>query len=364
MKTPYKNYLLRQMGIKESQVPPSIVERNAFPGIDPDELEMGAEDEKDEHHMSDEKAAQTAAQHLDQPNQGHYYTGMEKAKKAGMLRDALAGGALSPTAIPTPVIAVAIRGSNTGGLPSGADQTGISPNTPTGRLGGYEPIPTAKDNSELVNKTPKNTTIDSTTPIASNGGDVQTDPHPHQVQHSQGEPPQNVTGASTDGDTALTLKSAMPKEKSVDIDVAQECNTCGCGDPNDKHDNDMNGEETMEDNDKAKQGLNEGKHKAGCTCGFCANKGKMGKKKEDGDDKSDSDDKKEKKDDTSFAGLIKGKSKNKAKKDDEKKEKSDTKKLNEIKSSLQEKAIAGKMDKRETKVFNLIQEVLKKRGAK
>ncbi len=32
--------------------------------------------------------------------------------------------------------------------------------------------------------------------------------------------------------------------------------------------------------------LNEAGHKAGCTCGFCKNKGKLGKKAED-DDKSD-----------------------------------------------------------------------------
>jgi len=271
MSTIYKNYLLRQMGVKESQIKPSIVERNAFPNIDPDELEMGSKDEKEEHGMSDEKAAQTAAQHLQQKDQGHYYTGMEKAKKQGMLKDALMGGGmLSPTAKATPVIAVAIRGSNTGGLPSGADQTGISPSTPTGRLGGYEPIPTAKDNSELIDKTPSNPQINSPSPKAEVPQTI-VDPHPHQTQHATGDVPQAVTGASTDSDSTLTLKSLLSKPKTVDIDVAEEGG---------QKMNDMDGEESMEDNDKAQQGLNEGKHKSGCQCGFCKNKGSFGKKKD------------------------------------------------------------------------------------
>jgi len=33
--------------------------------------------------------------------------------------------------------------------------------------------------------------------------------------------------------------------------------------------------------------LTEGKHKAGCTCGFCKNKGKFGKKSDDTTEKPD-----------------------------------------------------------------------------
>ena len=277
----YKNYLLSQMGIKESQVNPSTVDRNAFEGIDPDELRMGADDEAGEHNMSPEKAKQTAMQHLEEPGQKHYYTGMDMAKKIGMLKDDfMGGGAISPTAIPTPIIALGVRGSSTGGFPSGMDQTGIQPNTPTGRLGGYEPIPTAKDNSELINKTPCNPQINSATPKTEVPQTV-VEPHPHQVQHVTGEPPQAATGASTDGDDTLTLKSAMPK--GVNIDVSQE------GTEEKQQDmNDMDGEESMEDQDEMKQDINEGKHKKGCQCGFCKNKGSFGKKKKT-EEKKDTD---------------------------------------------------------------------------
>jgi hypothetical protein len=194
---------------------------------------------------------------------------------------------LSPTARATPVIAVAIRGSSTGGLPSGADQTGISPTTPTGRLGGYEPIPSAKDNSLVVDKTPSNSAINSSSPI-NNNSPTEEDPHPHQIQKDVGEPPQAVTGASTDSDDSLTLKSTVPK--GVDIDVAE--------DEKNPHDSNMDGEESMEDQEKNKQGLNEGKHKPGCQCGFCKNKGGFGKKKDskDKDDKEEKDEKKDSKD--------------------------------------------------------------------
>jgi hypothetical protein len=214
----YKGYLLRQLGIKESMIPPSLVERNTFPGIDPDELEMGAEDEKGEHHMSDEDAQQTAAQHLGEPKQGHYYSGLDMAKKIGMLKDAIT----SPTAIRTPIIGVSVRGSTSGGLPSGADQRGGNI-TPT-NFGGYTPVPTDNPNSKLINKTPSNSTINSTTPIAPVAAVAQTgvEPHPHQVQNASNEPPQSVTGASTDSDDTLTLKSAAPR--GLEIDVAEESN--------------------------------------------------------------------------------------------------------------------------------------------
>ena len=61
---------------------------------------------------------------------------------------------ISPTALRSPVIGLAVRGSSTGGFPSGLDQTGLSPDTPTGRLGGYEPVPLNPVNSKIFNKTP------------------------------------------------------------------------------------------------------------------------------------------------------------------------------------------------------------------
>ncbi len=175
---------------------------------------------------------------------------------------------ISPNGRANGVIAIGVRGSSTGGFPSGIDQTGIPSETPTGRLGGYEPIPPSKDNSEVINKTPTNPQINSANPITDNPETSQT-PHAHQIQQATDQQPQTVTGASTDSDPTLTLKSAMPKKQpSLDIDVSEEG----------KEPNDMDGQESMEDEDKAKAGLQEAKHKAGCTCGFCANKGSFKKK--------------------------------------------------------------------------------------
>ena len=288
----YKNYQLSQLGIRESSIKPSEVERDAFPGIDPDELETGIEDEKDEHEMSIDKAKKTAIQHLETPDQKHYYSGLEKAKSQGMLKDIF-----SPTAIATPVIALGIRGSSTGGLPSGQDQTGVSQSTESGKLGGYETmgkssgkgklggyeeVSLAKNNSELVNKTPSNPQIKSNEPIAVVAPTIAT-PHAHQIQQGEGNPPQSITGADSDDNSSLTLKSALPK--GIDIDVNEEDSN---NKENSQEPNDMDGEESMEDEDKGKAGLNEGKHKAGCKCGFCANKGSFGKKKKETDETIDS----------------------------------------------------------------------------
>ena len=296
----YKNYLLRQLGIKESQLPASIVERDSYPGIDPDELEQGTEDEKDEHGMPLDKAKQTAIQHLEEPDQKHYYSGMEKAKDKGMLKDMLSGitppGAeqlTSPTAIPTPIIGVSVRGSSSGGLPSGVDQT-AKDITPT-NLGGYDKVPIETVNSRLIDNTPANSEINSTnTPINDNPKTI-VEPHPHQIQNDHGEPPQAVTGASTDSSDELTLKSAMPK--GIDIDVSEQNTEEESGKepvadenpeyttPNKEGRFGTNLGEVFERNKKLMQDklgiVSEGKHKAGCTCGFCKNKGSFGKKKEE-----------------------------------------------------------------------------------
>lgn len=312
----YKSFLLRQLGIRESQIKPSTVDRDAFPGIDPEELEAGTEDEKEEHGMSPDKAKQTAAQHLTAPKQAHYYSGMEKAKDAGMLKDASAMNSpmMSPTAIATPVIGIAVRGSVTGGLPSGKEMKA------PGKLGGYEPIPTATQNSQLVDKTPANPAINSSQPI-SNGSEAGGDTHPHQVQNNDGEAPQNVTGASTDSDSALTLKSAMPQ--GMDIDV------------------------TEEEEDKIQNELNEGKHKSGCKCGFCMNKNRFGKKSKDGDESTN---KNKKKDETDEKENTKDED-----------EKVPTERLEEIRKTLQPKAVSGKMNQKERDLLYTIKEVLTKR---
>jgi hypothetical protein len=190
---------------------------------------------------------------------------------------------LSPTAIVPQVLAVAVRGSSTGGLPSRNNMT-------PGKLGGYEPIPTAKENSMVVDKTPASNTIDSSSPI-SKDEDAPMEPngkHPHQVQNTPDQPPQAVTGASTEDDSPLQLKSALPQ--GIDIDVVE-------------------GEHSDLDKKASKD--------------FRDALGKTLDLKED---------------------IV------------------TTRKLYAIRESLQEKAITGKMNKKESEVFRCITEVLQKRG--
>lgn len=219
----YKRYFIRQMGLDESLKSAGIQPSN----VDPKELEMGVEDEKD--HTSDPNTAKTIAlQHL--AKKPDYYSRM---KKAGLEEDdhidvrPEPSRMLSPSAVATPVIAMAVRGSSTGGLPSGADREMSLPQTDgvdvsklsPSQLGGYEPIATAKDNSKLIGKTPNNPQINSST-LKVDSPDTQLDPHPFQFQKAQGEPPQDVTGASTDSDDSLTLKMTMPK--GIDVDIQED----------------------------------------------------------------------------------------------------------------------------------------------
>jgi len=211
----YKKYFLRQLSIKESQFKKSEIDRNEFPGIDPEELKAGKEEEEGEHGFPPKQALKVAADHLKEPDQHHYYKGVEQAKERGMLKDI----GMSPTAIPTPIIGFSVRGSSTGGLPSGLDQTKQNI-TPT-NLGGYEEIPIETLNSKLVDKTPTNSQINSSAPISHIKDDADdVEQHPYQIQNACGEPPQAVTGADVDNDTRLNLKSSQPKV--IDIDVAEE----------------------------------------------------------------------------------------------------------------------------------------------
>lgn len=203
----YKKYVMRQLGLQEAQFVP-LPKTEA---IDADELEKGIDDEAGEHNMTPEKARLTAKQHLSKANQGHYYSGMDKAKKAGMLKDE---GMISPTARPPTILALGIRGSTTGGLPSGADQQGdISPT----KVGGYDRVKPQNLNSKLVDKTPDNPEIHQSSPINDNPSTEAGVTHPHQIQVTAHEEPQSVTGASTDSDPTLTLKSATPKGIEIDI---------------------------------------------------------------------------------------------------------------------------------------------------
>lgn len=221
----YKKYFISQLGLKESLKPAGIQPSD----VDPSELESGVRDET-EHTDDANVAKKIALQHLKKTPD--YYS---RIKKAGLEEDdeiqsETPSSIMSPTAISTPVIAMAVRGSSTGGLPSGADRgmslsnnDGVNvSNLSPSQLGGYEPIPSAKNNSKLINKTPNNSDINSSTlkiDSQTNTND-NSENHPHQFQKSQGEAPQNVTGASVDSDDSLTLKMAMPK--GVDVDIQED----------------------------------------------------------------------------------------------------------------------------------------------
>lgn len=333
----YRNYIARELGIRESSIKPAHMDAA---DIDPKELEMGMEDEKE--HTGDDQLAKTIALHHLKKHPDYYSklkgAGLDEMDKQPSARDRM----MSPTAIAPQIIGVAVRGSNTGGLPSGADQTGISPSTPTGRLGGYEPIDTAKNNSELVDKTPSNNTINSSVPIADeeNVGD-NGETHPHQVQNSQGEPPQAVTGAEEGDECDLTLKSAVPG--GIDIDVAEG---------EDEENNSNNPEFQEKDKEQFRKdrssspegddvrdelGINEMSLKS------------LTPKKECSDCGCDkphvSHDFKDEKENLQ-----------------EQNQKVSTKLLQEVRQTLSEKAASGKMSTKESELFSTITEVLKRRG--
>lgn len=158
----YKNYLLRQMGLKEGVFEPKPDEEDPI---------------------------------KDMENQSSAF-----------------GKMLSPTAKSTPIIGLAVRGSSTGGLPSGA--------TPA-KMGGYAPVNLEKSNSELVHKTPKTSVIQNGEPKVPEGSMPTTpsSPHPHQVQKNSDAAPQKVTGGQETVPDDLKLKNAAPK--SIDIDVQE-----------------------------------------------------------------------------------------------------------------------------------------------
>ncbi len=199
----YKKYLLRQLGLKESQfVPSPLREKDEHPDIDPERWLAASKKEKEEHpQLSKADANLIAKQHL----------------QKGEMKEQ--SPFLSPTARPTPVIGIAIRGSSTGGLPSGADQT--NPDISPSKVGGYNRVEVNPVNSKLVDKTPVNQAISQgMKPIVANPQTADPVTHPHQMQRTAGEEPQSTTGASTDSDPTLKLKTAEPK--GIDIDIQED----------------------------------------------------------------------------------------------------------------------------------------------
>jgi len=285
----YRKYFLRQLGIKESQFNSTI---------DPDELEKGTGEERDEHGMPPDEAEKTARDHLGDPKQGHYYTGVDMAKKMGMLKEKTPRlqDLVSSTAKVPQILGISVRGSTTGGLPSGAMPTLGTPSAlvqsdasdtataPEGAgvdvkskaaLGGLEPAQKQVPNSVVVNKTPQNSTINSDTPIADTEDNTPAETHPLQVQNIKlSTVAQDLTGTTDNAADQMGEKPEPEAETEPENDITVDLSE-----------------------DEKNVNLTEGKHKAGCQCGFCKNKGSFGKKKEEDTD----EEKKDKELDETFA---------------------------------------------------------------
>lgn len=302
MSSNYKSYFLRQLGIKESQLTPSEV-NDPYKDIDPDELEMGTEDEKDEHGFPLKQAEKTAIDHLTAKDQGHYYSGMEKAKDQGMLKEKGSLEALmmlSPTAKAFNVLG-SVKGSPFGGMPThntepptalpssdtaiAPEGSGVNPKSKAA-LGGLELVSKQTPNSTLVDATPQNDMINSDKPISDIVPPTPAEEHPDQVQQVDDEPAQSLTGTSASGDAPMGDKPE-PEKFEVDGEEGEENDEIDIDVPNEEgEENDEEGNEKVDPHMK-NETINEGKHKSGCTCGFCKNKGSFGKKSSEEKEKSE-----------------------------------------------------------------------------
>jgi hypothetical protein len=207
----YKSYFLRQLGIKESQFAKSTV-NDPYNNIDPDELENGTDEEGDEHGFSPDIAKKTALDHLTAPKQGHYYSGVEKAKDQGMLKEKGAFGNISPTARQPSVLAINVRGTPGGNMPTSLSMpsapvkrevSGVNVNN-RAALGGFELINKKVPNSTVVDSTPQNNDISSAGPISDEEDKTPSEDHPAQIQNLNGDSPQSLTGTSDDIDDFIS----------------------------------------------------------------------------------------------------------------------------------------------------------------
>lgn len=287
----YKSYFLRQLGLKESQFKPSDV-NDPYDNIDPDELRKGTEDEKDEHGFSTNLAQRTAVDHLKEPNQTHYYSGVDAAKKAGMLKEKSPFSAMSPTAKSPTILAIGIRGTPGGMMPSQAmaptslppsdtaiapDGAGVDPKSKAA-LGGLQLASKQTPNSTIVNGTPKNNMLQSSRPVSDIVPPTPATEHPDQVQQvSQTDdiPAQALTGTTSNSDSPMgekpepedfdvndievdgtdldipkgedeidpnmvnetfaRHKKLMREKLGIKEEKTEECKDCGCNKPNTTH---------------------------------------------------------------------------------------------------------------------------------
>ena len=121
----------------------------------------------------------------------------------------------------SPVIAMAVRGTCSGGLPA----HGVVKDPERARLGGFEAVNNNKPNSQgKVAETPVNPTINNAEPFDKSETPVQETPHPHQFQHHSGEPPQAVTGGKTNPSGGDTSNQSCPddiKPKDISLNIKE-----------------------------------------------------------------------------------------------------------------------------------------------
>lgn len=148
----YKGYFLKSLGLREDSLPGGKGDEKQPDEVNKTQLQMGIKVEM-EHTKDAALAKEIAMDHLAEDPQ--YYAHLKDAGMADELPEGIHGEMapkrpmmsklFSPTAImPTPVIAVGIRGTKTGLLPAG----GIVDDPEKARLGGLELVKNLKPNSQ------------------------------------------------------------------------------------------------------------------------------------------------------------------------------------------------------------------------
>lgn len=148
----YKSYFYKSFGLREDSLPGGKGDETKETQVDPEQLQMGIKVEMEHTHDPD-LAKEIAMDHLSEDP--HYYSHLKDAGLADELPEGIHGETkpklpmmqklFSPTAImPTPVIAVGVRGTKTGLLPAG----GIVDDPEKARLGGLELVKNLKPNSQ------------------------------------------------------------------------------------------------------------------------------------------------------------------------------------------------------------------------
>jgi hypothetical protein len=221
----YKSYFLKSLGLREDQLFGGNVNKSTPTNISEEQLEAGIRMEMD-HTKDPELAREIAMIHLtEDPQYYHNITNAGLAEKSitGKLGEVcpktpMLSKLMSPTAImPTPVLAVAVRGTTTGLLPAG----GIVVDPVRARLGGFEPVQNLKPNSKgAIADTPVSSEIAASgghyTPnnieITGDKGpetNVKTEDtmHPMQVQQIGNEPIAD-DGTTRDGKSTPEAASA------------------------------------------------------------------------------------------------------------------------------------------------------------